>query len=114
MGKAVPYWLLGFDSSLDLALNMPEVVEVVELESGQKVLHGIPDETTKELAGVIRSQMTNFSGFNYRTGQVLSRVRGEDREKVTRAHQGALPVSDYMKRKLKELIDLKVFGGDAL
>ena len=104
MGKAVPYRLLGFDSSLDLALNMPDVVEVVELESGQKVLHGIPDETTKELAGVIRSQMTCFSGFNYRTCQVLSKVRGEDLDKVTRTHPGALPVSDYTKKKLKELL----------
>ena len=114
MGKAVPYKLLGFDSSLDLALNMPDVVEVVELESGEKVLHGIPDEKTKELAGVIRSQMTNFSGFNYRTGHVLSRVRGEDLEKITKTHEGALPVSDYIKRKLKELIGQKVFGEEGL
>ena len=37
----MPYKMLGFDSSLDLACNMPDVVEVVELESGQKVLHRI-------------------------------------------------------------------------
>ena len=108
----VPYMMLGFASSLELACNMPEVVELVELENGEKILHGVPDEKTKELAGMIRSQKTEFSGFNYRTGQVLSRVRGEDLEKVTRSLPGALPVSDYMKRKLKELIGEKVFGKD--
>ena len=112
MGKAVPYRLLGFDSSLDLAIDMPDVVEVVELQSGDKILHGIPDESTKDLAGVIRSQMTNFSGFNFTTGRVLSRVRGEDLEKVTKSHPGALPVSDYTKKKLKELIRQNIFGGD--
>ena len=108
----MPYKMLGFASSLDLASNMPDVVEVVELQDGQKILHAVPDEKTKDFAGMVRSQMTNFSGFNYRTGQVVSRVRGDDFEKITKILPGAVPVSDYLKKKLRELIGQKLFGED--
>ena len=105
IGKKVPFKLMGFSSTLELVSSLPDVVEVIELEDGQKILHGVPDEKTQEMAGVVRSQMTNFAGFNYRSGQVLSRVRGGDVEKIMKSHPGTLEVSDYLKRKLKEVIE---------
>ena len=58
---------------------MNDVVEVIELEDGQKVLHGVPDEKTKEHASMVRGQKT-------------SRVSQADREK---SPQGTPEVSDY-------------------
>ena len=93
---------------------MPDVVEVVELRDGQKVLHGVPDSKTQELVGMVRNQETNFDGFNRRSGQVLSRLSGEDYEKVTKRQTGVLEVSDYLKKILKRMVVNEAFSKGGL
>ena len=93
---------------------MPDVVEVVELRDGQKVLHGVPDSKTQELVGMVRYQETNFDGFNRRSGQVLSRLSGEDYEKVTKRQTGVLEVSDYLKKILKRMVVNEAFSKGGL
>ena len=114
MGKPLPLALLGYNTPLELALKLEEVVEVVTLEDGQQVLHGVPDDKTKGWASDVRNQMTNFEGYNFRTGQVLCRVGHADRQKVTKSPPGTVEVSDYMKRKLRQLVANHNFSQEGL
>ena len=50
MGKYVPYKALGFQSTYDLVLSCPEVVEMQQLASGHILLLAVPDEKTGHMA----------------------------------------------------------------
>ena len=74
MGKQVPYKMLGYNSSYDLVINIPDVVHVTQLNGGQTLLLAVPDKTTEHIAKMIGNQRANRDGFNYRTGEVLASV----------------------------------------
>ncbi|KFP40916.1 Tudor domain-containing protein 5, partial [Chlamydotis macqueenii] len=56
VGKRLPLHDLGFQSTLELVANMPEVVRVCPYEKGTSILKAIADETTKDLAKLVARQ----------------------------------------------------------
>jgi tudor domain-containing protein 5 len=65
MGKQVPYKMLGYNSSYDLVTNIPDVVQVTQLNGGETLLLAVPDKTTEHIAKMIGNQRANRDGFNY-------------------------------------------------
>ncbi|NXE75295.1 TDRD5 protein, partial [Cochlearius cochlearius] len=56
IGKPLPLHDLGFRSTLELVVDMPEVVRVCPYEKGTFVLKAIADETTKAIAKLVARQ----------------------------------------------------------
>ncbi|NXK10648.1 TDRD5 protein, partial [Herpetotheres cachinnans] len=56
IGKPLPLRDLGFQSTLELVANMPEVVRVCPYEKGTFILKAIADETTKAIAKLVARQ----------------------------------------------------------
>ncbi|NXI94699.1 TDRD5 protein, partial [Psophia crepitans] len=59
IGKPLPLRDLGFQSTLELVADMPEVVRVCPYEKGTVILKAIADETTKAIAKLIARQKGN-------------------------------------------------------
>ncbi|XP_050756954.1 tudor domain-containing protein 5 isoform X1 [Gymnogyps californianus] len=56
IGKPLPLRDLGFQSTLELVADMPEVVRVCPYEQGTFILKAIADETTKAIAKLVARQ----------------------------------------------------------
>ncbi|NWW87646.1 TDRD5 protein, partial [Rhynochetos jubatus] len=56
IGKPLPLHDLGFQSTLELVAEMPEVVRVCSYEKGAFILRAITDETTKAIAKLVARQ----------------------------------------------------------
>ncbi|XP_055580928.1 tudor domain-containing protein 5 [Falco biarmicus] len=56
IGRPLPLRDLGFQSTLELVSNMPEVVRVCPYEKGTFILKAIADETTKAIARLVARQ----------------------------------------------------------
>ncbi|NXH70265.1 TDRD5 protein, partial [Hydrobates tethys] len=56
IGKPLPVRDLGFQSTLELVADMPEVVKVCPYEKGTFILKAIADETTKAIAKLVARQ----------------------------------------------------------
>ncbi|KFZ53776.1 Tudor domain-containing protein 5, partial [Antrostomus carolinensis] len=56
IGKPLPLRDLGFQSTLELVADMPEVVRVCPYEKGTFILKAIADETTKAIAQLVARQ----------------------------------------------------------
>ncbi|NXS69744.1 TDRD5 protein, partial [Pandion haliaetus] len=56
IGKPLPLRDLGFQSTLELVADMPEVVRVCPYEKGNFILKAIADETTKAVAKLVAKQ----------------------------------------------------------
>ncbi|XP_049664055.1 tudor domain-containing protein 5 isoform X2 [Accipiter gentilis] len=56
IGKPLPLYDLGFQSTLELVADMPEVVRVCPYEKGTFILKAIADETTKAVAKLVARQ----------------------------------------------------------
>ncbi|KAM4655503.1 tudor domain-containing protein 5 [Amazona ochrocephala] len=56
IGKPLPVRDLGFQSTLELVANMPEVVRICTYEKGTFILKAIADETTKAIAKLVARQ----------------------------------------------------------
>uniref|UniRef100_A0A8B9MUG9 Tudor domain-containing protein 5 n=1 Tax=Accipiter nisus TaxID=211598 RepID=A0A8B9MUG9_9AVES len=56
IGKPLPLHDLGFQSTLELVADMPEVVRVCPYEKGTFILKAIADETTKAVAKLVARQ----------------------------------------------------------
>ncbi|XP_009574942.1 PREDICTED: tudor domain-containing protein 5 [Fulmarus glacialis] len=56
IGKPLPLRDLGFQSTLELVADMPEVVRVCPYEKGTFILKAIADETTKAIAKLVARQ----------------------------------------------------------
>ncbi|KAM9542408.1 tudor domain-containing protein 5 [Guaruba guarouba] len=56
IGKPLPVHDLGFQSTLELVANMPEVVRICTYERGTFILKAIADETTKAIAKLVARQ----------------------------------------------------------
>ncbi|NWT36384.1 TDRD5 protein, partial [Chroicocephalus maculipennis] len=56
IGKPLPLCDLGFQSTLELVADMPEVVRVCSYEKGTFILKAIADETTKAIAKLVARQ----------------------------------------------------------
>ncbi|XP_014798866.1 PREDICTED: tudor domain-containing protein 5 [Calidris pugnax] len=56
IGKPLPLYDLGFQSTLELVADMPGVVRVCSCENGTLILKAIADETTKAIAKLVARQ----------------------------------------------------------
>ncbi|NWS37899.1 TDRD5 protein, partial [Probosciger aterrimus] len=56
IGRPLPVHDLGFQSTLELVANMPEVVRIYTYEKGTFILKAIADETTKAIAKLVARQ----------------------------------------------------------
>ncbi|NXP08384.1 TDRD5 protein, partial [Thinocorus orbignyianus] len=56
VGKPLPLCDLGFQSTLELVADMPDVVRVCSYENGTLILKAIADETTKDIAKLVAKQ----------------------------------------------------------
>ncbi|XP_064022390.1 tudor domain-containing protein 5-like isoform X2 [Pogoniulus pusillus] len=56
IGKPLPLSSLGFQSTLELVANMPDVVRIYPSEKGTSVLKAVADETTKRIAKLVARQ----------------------------------------------------------
>ncbi|NWW44983.1 TDRD5 protein, partial [Pedionomus torquatus] len=56
VGRPLPLCDLGFQSTLELVADMPDVVRVCSYENGTLILKAIADETTKDIAKLVARQ----------------------------------------------------------
>ena len=108
VGKAVPYKALGFASSHELLVSMPEVVALQALPGGHVLLVAVPDEKTEHMARMVGSQRETQGGYNYRTGQVVASmghlVRREV-QKVVGRRSRAVPA--FLREQVEQLVGLE-------
>ncbi|NXN13478.1 TDRD5 protein, partial [Indicator maculatus] len=62
IGKPLPVRDLGFQSTLELVADMPDVVRICPSEKGISVLKAIADETTKKIAKLVARQRGGRAG----------------------------------------------------
>uniref|UniRef100_A0A286XQ21 HTH OST-type domain-containing protein n=1 Tax=Cavia porcellus TaxID=10141 RepID=A0A286XQ21_CAVPO len=64
VGNRLPLRILGYRSTMELVLDMPEVVNVCPCGDGTVILKAIPDESTKGMASLVAKQRSNHKGQN--------------------------------------------------
>jgi len=108
MGKNVPYKALGFPSTYELLLSVPEAVEIQQLPDGNFLLVAVPDEKTEHMARMVGCQRYKQEGFDYLTGQVLanqSRDTKRKAEKVTSRRSREVP--PFLKQQIVDMMNLE-------
>ncbi|KAK2491025.1 hypothetical protein MC885_005826, partial [Smutsia gigantea] len=56
VGKHLPLQILGYQSTMELVLQMPDVISVCPCWDGSVILKGIPDESTQGIASLVARQ----------------------------------------------------------
>ncbi|XP_053771446.1 tudor domain-containing protein 5 [Desmodus rotundus] len=64
MGSHLPLRLLGFRSTMELVMDMPDVVSVCPCGDGTVILKAIPDESTKGIASLVAKQRSSHKVRN--------------------------------------------------
>ncbi|NXE49433.1 TDRD5 protein, partial [Casuarius casuarius] len=64
IGRPLPLPDLGFQSTMELVADMPEVVRICRPSKGTVILKAIADETTKDIAKLIAKQKTSIKTRN--------------------------------------------------
>ncbi|XP_055480555.1 tudor domain-containing protein 5 isoform X1 [Psammomys obesus] len=102
VGNHLPLRILGYRSTMELVLDMPDVVSVCPCGDGTVILKAIPDESTKGIASLVAKQRRNHKVRNSmqkgRTGICSSRV----------PYRGRVPpiLPAVVKSELKDLLAL--------
>jgi len=110
VGKPIPYKLFGYNCIYDLLLAWSEVVEITQLGGGQTLLIGVPDKNTEHIAKMVRNQRDNIDGFNWKNGQMMSRVSIDEIRKIERISDRKLrAVPEFMKKQVEQLVEMEFF-----
>uniref|UniRef100_A0A8C3WYA1 Tudor domain-containing protein 5 n=1 Tax=Catagonus wagneri TaxID=51154 RepID=A0A8C3WYA1_9CETA len=64
VGNHLPLRILGYRSTMELVLDMPDVVSVCPCGDGSVILKAIPDESTKGIANLVAKQRSNHKVRN--------------------------------------------------
>nr|XP_045249350.1 tudor domain-containing protein 5 isoform X2 [Macaca fascicularis] len=64
VGNHLPLRILGYRSTMELVLDMPDVVSVCHGAGGTVILKAIPDESTKGIASLVAKQRSNHKVRN--------------------------------------------------
>ncbi|KAM9705883.1 tudor domain-containing protein 5 isoform 2-T2 [Dama dama] len=64
VGNHLPLRILGYRSTMELVLDMPDVVSVCPCGDGTVILKAIPDESTKGIANLVAKQKSNHKVGN--------------------------------------------------
>nr|XP_021523748.1 tudor domain-containing protein 5 isoform X2 [Aotus nancymaae] len=65
IGNHLPLRILGYRSTMELVLDMPDVVSVCSGAGGTIILKAIPDESTKGIASLVAKQKSSHKVRNY-------------------------------------------------
>ncbi|XP_062962478.1 tudor domain-containing protein 5 isoform X2 [Cynocephalus volans] len=64
VGNHLPLRILGYRSTMELVLDMPDVVSVCHCRDGTTILKAIPDESTKGIASLVAKQRSSHKVRN--------------------------------------------------
>ncbi|KAM9212406.1 tudor domain-containing protein 5 isoform 1-T1 [Dugong dugon] len=64
VGNHLPLRILGYGSTMEMVLDMPDVVSVCPSGDGTVILKAIPDESTKGIASLVAKQRSNHKVRN--------------------------------------------------
>ncbi|XP_063095862.1 tudor domain-containing protein 5 isoform X2 [Cavia porcellus] len=106
VGNRLPLRILGYRSTMELVLDMPEVVNVCPCGDGTVILKAIPDESTKGMASLVAKQRSNHKGQNSMQKARASICSGTSSRRVP--YRGRVPpiLPAVVKSELKDLLAL--------
>uniref|UniRef100_A0A4W2H987 Tudor domain-containing protein 5 n=1 Tax=Bos indicus x Bos taurus TaxID=30522 RepID=A0A4W2H987_BOBOX len=107
VGNHLPLRILGYRSTMELVLDMPDVVSVCPCGDGTVILKAIPDESTKGIANLVAKQKSNHKVRNSMQKGRASVCSGpSSRRRVP--YRGRVPpiLPAVVKSELKDLLAL--------
>uniref|UniRef100_A0A667ILP6 Tudor domain-containing protein 5 n=1 Tax=Lynx canadensis TaxID=61383 RepID=A0A667ILP6_LYNCA len=107
VGSHLPLRVLGYRSTMELVLDMPDVVTVCPCGDGTVILKAIPDESTKGIASLVAKQRSNHKVRNSMPRGRASVCSGpSSRRRVP--YRGRVPpiLPAVVKSELKDLLAL--------
>ncbi|KAB0377085.1 hypothetical protein FD755_011529 [Muntiacus reevesi] len=107
VGNHLPLRILGYRSTMELVLDMPDVVSVCPCGDGTVILKAIPDESTKGIANLVAKQKNNHKVRNsVQKGRASVCSGPSSRRRVP--YQGRVPpiLPAVVKSELKDLLAL--------
>ncbi|KFV15211.1 Tudor domain-containing protein 5, partial [Tauraco erythrolophus] len=102
IGKPLPLHSLGFQSTLELVADMPEVVRVCPYENGTFILKAVADETTKTIAKLVARQRSSKARKNAAVKAAAASPSKNPRSFPQRGRAPILPAS--VKAELQDLL----------
>ncbi|XP_004398167.1 PREDICTED: tudor domain-containing protein 5 isoform X2 [Odobenus rosmarus divergens] len=107
VGSHLPLRILGYRSTMELVLDMPDVVTVCPCGDGTVVLRAIPDESTKGIASLVAKQRSSHKVRNsVQKGRASVCSGPSSRRRVP--YRGRVPpiLPAVVKSELKDLLAL--------
>uniref|UniRef100_A0A673V1N5 Tudor domain-containing protein 5 n=1 Tax=Suricata suricatta TaxID=37032 RepID=A0A673V1N5_SURSU len=107
VGSHLPLRLLGYRSTMELVLDMPDVVTVSPCGDGTVILKAIPDESTKGIASLVAKQRSNPKVRNFMPRGRASICSGPSPHRRV-PYRGRVPpiLPAVVKSELKDLLAL--------
>ncbi|XP_069890458.1 tudor domain-containing protein 5 isoform X3 [Dipodomys merriami] len=106
VGNHLPLRILGYRSTMELVLDMPDVVSVCPCGNGTIILKAIPDESTKGIANLVAKQRSSTKVRNSIQKGRASACSGPTSRRVP--YRGRVPpiLPAVVKSELKDLLAL--------
>ncbi|XP_021121007.1 tudor domain-containing protein 5 isoform X2 [Heterocephalus glaber] len=106
VGNRLPLRILGYRSTMELVLDMPDVVSVCPCGDGSVILKAIPDESTKGIASLVAKQRSSHKVQNSTQKGRASVCSGTSSRRVP--YRGRVPpiLPAVVKSELKDLLAL--------
>uniref|UniRef100_G1M861 Tudor domain-containing protein 5 n=1 Tax=Ailuropoda melanoleuca TaxID=9646 RepID=G1M861_AILME len=107
VGSHLPLRILGYRSTMELVLDMPDVVTVCPYGDGTVILRAIPDESTKGIASLVAKQRSSHKVRNSAQKGRASVCSGPSSRRQV-PYRGRLPpiLPAVVKSELKDLLAL--------
>ncbi|XP_058395926.1 tudor domain-containing protein 5 isoform X1 [Diceros bicornis minor] len=105
VGNHLPLRILGYRSTMELVLDMPDVVSVCPCGDGTIILKAIPDESTKRIASLVAKQRSSHKVRNsMQKGRASACSGPSSRPRVP--YRGRVPpiLPAVVKSELKDLL----------
>ncbi|XP_040302565.1 tudor domain-containing protein 5 isoform X1 [Herpailurus yagouaroundi] len=108
VGSHLPLRVLGYRSTMELVLDMPDVVTVCPCGDGTVILKAIPDESTKGIASLVAKQRSNHKVRNSMPRGRASVCSGPSSRHRRVPYRGRVPpiLPAVVKSELKDLLAL--------
>nr|XP_044992913.1 tudor domain-containing protein 5 isoform X2 [Jaculus jaculus] len=106
VGSHLPLRTLGYRSTMELVLDMPDVVSVCPCGDGAVILKAIPDESTKGIASLVAKQRRSHKVRNFMQKGRVSVCTGPSSRRIP--YHGRVPpiLPAVVKSELKDLLAL--------
>ncbi|XP_060053738.1 tudor domain-containing protein 5 isoform X2 [Erinaceus europaeus] len=107
VGNHLPLRILGYRSTMELVLDMPDVVNVCPCRDGTVILKAIPDESTKGIASLVAKQRSSHKVRNSMQRGRTSVCSGPSSQRRV-PYRGRVPpiLPAVVKSELKDLLAL--------